>query len=132
MDGVNDADGLGITFAPIPFEYMVEVVFPLSMDGIPGFESAYCIRMHRASVAKVLSTADGKGKQNSQAQQSVQRKYTGSYIVEVEGEHVVTCNDILQQLAVIASGTKPPQSVCVLLAPERQPSSLFPPASLYG
>jgi hypothetical protein len=39
-------------------------------------------------------------------------------MVEVEGEHVVTCNDILQQLAVIVSGTEPPQSVCVLLVPE--------------
>jgi hypothetical protein len=112
---------------------MVEVVFPLSVDGVPGFEFADCSRMHRALVTKVLSTVDGKGKRNSQAQRSVQRKYTGSYILEVEGEHVVTCDEILQRLAVIASGTKPPQSVCVLLAPERRPSSLpSSPTSSHG
>jgi hypothetical protein len=95
LDGVNDADALGITFSPSPFESMVEVVFPLSVDGVPGFEFADCSHMHRAFVTKILSAVDRNGKQSSQAQRSAQRKYTGSYIVEVEGAHVVTCNDII-------------------------------------
>jgi hypothetical protein len=109
LDSVNDADAPGITFSPSTFKVMVEVVFSLSVDGVPGFEFADCSRMHCAFVTKFLSTVDRKGKRNNQAQRSVQRKYTGSYIVEVEDEHVVTCDDILQRLAAIASGTEPPQ-----------------------
>jgi hypothetical protein len=62
LDGVNDADALGITFSPSPFEAMVEVMFPLSMDGVSGFEFADCSHMHRAFVRKILSAVDGNGK----------------------------------------------------------------------
>jgi hypothetical protein len=58
LDGVNDTDALGITFSPSPFEAMVEVMFPLSVDGVPGFEFADCSRMHCAFVTKILSTMD--------------------------------------------------------------------------
>jgi hypothetical protein len=90
MDSVYDADAL----APSPSEAMVEVVFPLSADGVPGFEFADCSCMHHAFVTEILSTMDGMGKGNNQARLSAQQKDTGSYIVEVECEHVVTCNNI--------------------------------------
>jgi hypothetical protein len=68
LDGVNNTDTLGITFSPSPFEAMVEVVFPLSMDGIPGFEFADCSHMHHAFVTKGPVNSGRKGKQNCTAE----------------------------------------------------------------
>jgi hypothetical protein len=85
MDSVDDADAL----APSPSEAMAEVVFPLSADGVPGFECADCSCMHHALITEILLAMDGMGKGKNQVRLSAQQKDTGSYIVEVEGEHVV-------------------------------------------
>jgi hypothetical protein len=74
-------------------------------------------------VTKVISTMHGRGKGKDAARRAARRKFNGSYIVEVEGKHVVTSKDVQACLDAIASAPDPPQSIRVLLAPERRSGS---------
>jgi hypothetical protein len=119
LDGIDDDDAFGVSFSPSPFESMMEVVFPLDATGNPGFEFADCNLMRRAFVSKVTSTMHGKGKGKDAARRAACRKYNGAYIVEVEGQLVISSKDIQNCLDAIAMTPEPPQSIRVLLAPER-------------
>jgi hypothetical protein len=123
LDGVDDDDAFGISFSPSPFESMSEVIFPLNVDGDPGFEYADCNLMRQAFITKVIATMHGRGKGKDTSRRAARRKYNGAYIVEIKGKHVVTSKDVQECLDAVASAPNPPQSIRVLLAPERRLSS---------
>jgi hypothetical protein len=118
LEGIDDADAFGASFLPSPFESMMEVTFPLDAAGNPGFKFADCDLMHRAFISKVTSSMHGQGKGKEAARRAACRKYNGAYIVEIEGQPVLSSKDIPKCLEVIVTALEPPQSIPVLLAPE--------------
>jgi hypothetical protein len=119
LEGIDDADAFGVSFSPSPFESKMEVTFPLDAAGNPGFEFAECDLMHRAFVSKVTLIMHGQGKGKETARRAASRKYNSAYIVEIEGQPVLSSKDIQKCLDVIVTALEPPQSIRVLLAPER-------------
>jgi hypothetical protein len=93
---------------------MMEVIFPLDTTGNPGFEFADCDLMRQAFISKVTLTMHGKGKGKDAAHRAACCKYNGAYIVEIEGQPVISSKDIQNYLDAIAMIPEPPQSIRVL------------------
>jgi hypothetical protein len=124
LEGIDDTDTFGVSFSPSPFESMMEVTFPLDAAGNPGFEFADCDLMHRAFISKVTSSMHGQGKGKEAARRAACRKYSSAYIVEINRQPVLSSKDIQKCLDVIVTALEPPQSIRMLLAPERRSGPL--------
>jgi hypothetical protein len=119
LEGIYDADVFGVSFSLSLFESMMEVTFPLDAAGNPGFKFADCDLMHQAFIPKVTSSMHGQGKGKEAARRAACRKYNRAYIMEIEGQPILLSKDIQKCLEVIVTALEPPQSIRVLLAPER-------------
>jgi len=100
-----------------PFGEFESFRFPLDADTHdPGFVFDQCSQLGRAFIEKVHCAPDG------QRLRTFRRKYTGSYIVEVNGRPVVHAADVAAELTRLSMSSSPPDFVEIVLAPELRAS----------